>query len=449
MAATSIANLPFEANTMELDFTGLGKKDTKFVDPTTIKIVSENNIRHDEGVEVFGVKPKRGTYDLPSMVRAILAVGRVIRPPVLNWRNPIKGKWPTDYVPDYGIVEGNRRIRAILIILADPSVPAEMKKSILDNLRFDIYSGLTRDQEMMLINDQDSKEFLRSEVVKDVFRKRLMGLTYRQMVPMMWEQIAKLTKNTKKIADIRQMPDGETKDLAIHTAFRGTLDCYYIWACDLGPWTQKQVMLSEMRSDGSLTIEDEQPYFFTTVSSQVRVAALRKARKADGDKFNPYGLVEGSEFKKTADKFRAEDYPSAGSGDGPSSKTKVMAKDAIKNMGDTLFSRASKSVVDAILANEIPTDMKSADIFARQMEEKFTLFTLAKGRILSEVGIVLSKIFENPNPDDFRKWLNEVKNTTVDGDAVPVQATFTMPDVPAADEDAKLLAELGVDESAE
>ena len=73
MATTSIANLPFEANTMELDFAGLGKKETKFIDPATIKIVSENNIRHDEGVEVFGVKPKRGTYDIPSMVRAVLA----------------------------------------------------------------------------------------------------------------------------------------------------------------------------------------------------------------------------------------------------------------------------------------------------------------------------------------------------------------------------------------
>lgn len=440
MATTSIANLPFEANTMELDFAGLGKKETKFVDPATIKIVSENNIRHDEGVEVFGVKPKRGTYDIPSMVRAILAVGRVIRPIVVNWRNPVKTKKEFEaagYVPDYGVVEGNRRLRAVRIILADPSIPLEMKKSITDNWRVDVYSGLTKDQEMMLVNDQDSKEFLRSEVVKDIFRKRLVGLTYRQMVPMMWEQIAKLTKNTKKIADIRQMPDGETKDLAIHTAFRGTLDCYYIWACDLGPWMQKTVLLSEMRSDGSLTIEDEQPYFFTTVNSQKRVAELRTARKADGDKFNPHGLTEGSEFKKVADKFRLQDYPPANGGGGES-KTKTMAKDAIKAMGDTLFSRTAKSVVDAILANEVPADMKSADIFARQMEEKFTLFTLAKGRILSEVGVILSKIFENPNPDDFRKWLNEVKNTTVEGDVIPVQATFTMPDAPAEQTEAEV-----------
>lgn len=352
------------------------------------------NVRFRGGVEVFGVKPK-DTYDIPGMKQGIADGGGINEPILVSVRKD--GKKVT--------LRGNRRTAAGQEMEADPTTPPELLKALRERTPMILLYNLSHKQEMELINDQTQKPFLRSEVVRHIFALRKEKWTFEQIAAALWETLGKFSGNAKKVAEVRETTDPVLKKDKIKTWLRGTLDNYLLWGCDLGPVVQKIILVSEMGVDGVLPADSEKPYFNATKNSQKRIAALKKAREADGSKWNGQMLVEGSEFKKVADQFHQEDYGTV-TATATTTPKKMLDRKTVEGMKDSFQSRAVKAIIERILGNEV-ADLSERDDFAAIMEAKEMLLTQYLPRLKPDVAVVVRLCLVSPDPTDFQSFLEQ------------------------------------------
>lgn len=350
------------------------------------------NVRFRGGVEVFGVKPK-DTYDIPGMKQGIADGGGINEPIWVSVRKD--GTKVT--------IRGNRRTAAGQEMEKDATTPPELLKALRERTPMILLHGLTPKQEMELVNDQTQKPFLRSEVVRHIFALRKEKWTFEQIAGMLWETLGKFSGNAKKVAEVRETTDPVLKRDKIKTWLRGTLDNYLLWGCDLGPVVQKIILLSEMGVDGVLPADAEKPYFNATKNSQKRIAALKKAKEADGSKWSGQMLVEGSEFKKVADQFHQEDYGIV-TATATTPTKKMLDRKTVEGMKDSFQSRAVKAIIERILGNEV-ADLNERDDFAAIMEAKEMLLTQYLPKLKPDVATVVRLCLVSPDPTDFQQFL--------------------------------------------
>lgn len=351
------------------------------------------NIRHRVGTVVHGVTVTKDTYDIPQMKLDIVEMVGIQEPILVSVRKT------GEMVP----LRGNRRTYAGQELLSDITISAELREALTKKTPMILLHGLTGTQERELIQDQSQKSFMHSEAVKHIFALRGEKKTFEEIAVRNWELLGKLRGNAKKVAEIRDIQDPNVKREKIKTWLRGTLDCYLIWGYDLGEFVRKCIIQSEMRLDGLIGENDEKPYFITTKKSQERIAALKKAREADGTKWNGTILVEGSEFKKVIDKFHAEDFGTTvttSNASGP----KMMKRADLEGIKDTFSSRAVRAMIARVLGNDVP-DLVERDEFAAQMETKQMLVDQYMARLKPDVAAVLRLVFNNPDANDFQEFL--------------------------------------------
>lgn len=386
---------PMDFNAIKADAVKWATKGNKIVygNVADLKPDALLNIRHRAGTVVHGVTVTHDTYDLPSMKLDIVEMVGIMEPILVSVR---KGG---EMVP----LRGNRRTYGAQELLSDSTISSELREALTKRTPMILLHGLTHAQERELIQDQSQKEFLYSECVKHIFALRAEKKSYEEIALKNWELVGKLRGNKKKMAEMRAIADPTARDKKVKGWLRGTLDCYLLWAYDLGEFVRKCVIQSEMRIDGLIGENDEKPYFDTTKSSQPRIAALKKAREADGTKWNGTILIEGSEFKKCIEKFHAEDY-----GTKPVSTTpatpKMMARKDLEGIKDTFSSRAVRAMIARVLGTEVP-DLNERDEFAAQMETKETLVLNYLPRLRPEVAAILRLVFVNPDANDFQEYL--------------------------------------------
>jgi hypothetical protein len=351
------------------------------------------NIRFRAGVDVFGVKVEKDTYDIPGMKTGIVE-GNGIREPI--WVSVRKDGTRV-------VIRGNRRTFGGKELLADPTISAELRKRLTEETPMLLFHGLTPEQEQELINDQTQKPFLRSEVVRNIFELRRAKWTFERIAMLYWETLGKFSGNSKKVSEIRDLTDPNAKREKIKTWLRGTLDCYLIWGYDLGSFVQKCIILSCMKTDGLLSENAEKPYFNAEKNSQKRISALKKAKEADGTKFNGQIPIDGSEFKKQLDAFHAEDY---GTLPTPSKTNvpKMMQRKDLEGIKDSFQSQAIRLMIDRVLGTESP-ELITRDEFAAAMETKGMLVEQFLPRLKPEIAQFIRLVFVNPDPMDFQNYL--------------------------------------------
>jgi hypothetical protein len=351
------------------------------------------NVRFRAGSEVFGVKLERDTYDLPGMKQQIVDGNGVREPVTVSVRKD----------GSKVVIRGNRRTLAGTELVNDPSCPAELKKQLTEHFPMLLLHGLTPEQEREMINDQTQKQFLRSEVIRYIFSLRKQNWTFDRIALLLWETLGRFSGNAKKVAEIREINDPTLKREKIRLWLRGTLDNYILWGYDLGPIVQKAILLSEMQVDGVLPETSEKPYFIATKNSQKRIAALKKAKEADGSKWNGMILVEGSEFKKVMDGFRAEDYGTVSKPPTPKGP-QMLKRTELEGMKDSFQSNAVRSMIRRVLGEDA-ADLQIRDEFAAVCETKELLATQYLPRLKPEIAAIVRFCFVNPDPTDFQNFL--------------------------------------------
>lgn len=385
------------------------------------------NVRFRAGSTFLGINVTKDTLDIPGMKQQIVD-GDGIHEPIL-----VSKRANNDLVP----LRGNRRTFAGQELANDPTTPETLRKQLTTMTPMIVLEKLTSLQEQELINDQTQKAFLKSELVRQVIGIRKDGWSFDKIAMLLWEQMGKFTSGgLKKLAEIRELTDPTLKREKIKTWLRGTLDNYLLWAIDLGPWMQKQVLLSEMRLDnilppGTTEAPVEQPYFYTDVNSQKRIAALKKAKEADGGKFSPLMLVEGTEFKKLADEYHAIDYGTRTNEPKPP-VVKMVDKKTIEQFLQSATSAAFKSVLTRVLGQE-SLDYTVRDEMSAVYETKLMLVDQYLPKLKSEMKAIIRAVFVNPDPTDFQKFLE----ANVEPEGKPAEGTTEevapSPDKVAAD----------------
>lgn len=361
------------------------------------------NIRFRKDSTVYGIKVERDTYDIDGMKQQIVDAGRILEPITVSVRAD------GTKVP----LRGNRRTYAGTELANDPAVPAALLKELTEHTPMILLHGLTPEQEAEMVNDQTQKRFLRSEVIRYIFGLRKQRWSFERIALLMWETLGQFSGQAKKVAEIRDLTDPATKREKIRTWLRGTLDMYILQGFDMGPFVQKCMLLSEMQIDGLVPEDKEKPYFKTTVNPQKRMAALKKAKEADGSKWSGVILVEGSEFKKVIDGFRAEDY---GTVTTPKVKTpKMLDRAALTQMKESFSSRAVRAMIDRVLGDEV-ADLTTRDDFSAGQEAREMLVMQYLPMLDPSVAAILRLCYVNPNLTEFQQFLEA---NTIQGN-VPV-----------------------------
>lgn len=351
------------------------------------------NIRFRKGAEFFGIKSDVDTLDIPSMRNGIVDGGGILEPILVSVREDKKR------VP----LRGNRRTYAGQELCQDPTTPKDLLVALTTRTPMIEIHGLTAEQEKELINDQTQKDFLRSELVRHIFELRKSKWTFDRIALLHWEKMGKFTQSAKKVSEVRALTDPSAKRTKILTWLRGTLDNYLIWGYDLGTFVQKCIMLSCMATDGLLKESDEKPWFNAEKNSQKRIAALKKAKEADGSKFNGQIPQDGSEFKKVLDLFHAEDY-------GTVTTTPVVPGDKMRSrkdieaVKDSYQSKAVKEMIKWVLGKATP-ELTTLDDFAAICETKEMLVSQYLPRLKPEIAAIVRLCYVNPDPTDFQTFL--------------------------------------------
>ena len=403
MADTNTNNTPAntEKNPHDQWFTvkyGGRNEQFKYMSVADLLSDADLNIRYTAGQEVYGVKVETDTYDLPDMMSKIDGMGGIQMPILASLRQ--------DHT--LRVLHGNRRTRAGQLMLADPNLRPELRKALTEQTPVRILKGLTVEQEMELIADQEQKAFKRSEALRHIWKQVQAGKSYGAIIAHNEVMARKFVNNPKKQAEVdeevRNMTTTE-RQKRLQGWFRGSIDEYVIAAYKLGAYVRKQTLLSELRLDGDLKPSSEQPFFLTTKNSQKRMAALEAAAKKDGSKHNAFVPVEGSEFKKMLDQFHQEDYGPTVTKEKKETGPKMLKQSDVEGLQGTFQSRVAKLVVDRILGKAVP-DLIPADDFAAIQEAKMLLLTDMLPSLRPEVAAVLRLAFVNPDPEEFSKYLS-------------------------------------------
>lgn len=356
------------------------------------------NIRHRAGSELFGVKVVSDTLDISGMQIQLMEGGGINEPILVSLRKD----------DSMIVLRGNRRTYAGQTLADDPTTPDHIRKQLCERTPMILLKGLTIEQELQLVNDQTQKKFMRSEIVKHIYALKRMGQTYEQIVSQFWEQLTDFNKTAKSaglLAEMREMSDPVAKLAKIKAYYRGTLENYLLWAYDLGPAVQKCVLLSEARLDGVKFENDERPYFDTTKNSQKRIAALRKAKEQDGTKWTGLMFADGSEFKKVADKFHAEDFGPKDPNATPATKTpKMLDRATVTALRNGFGSVAVKQALTRCLG-ETADELQMRDDETAVYEAKQMLVNQYLPNLRPDVAAIVRFCLVTPDMTDFTNFL--------------------------------------------
>lgn len=374
----------------------------KYHNPTELWVNLDLNIRTAAGLNVFGVVAEGDSYDIAGMKTDIIEADGVIRVPLVAcWAvHPTSGKEVLE------VLEGNRRATAAIELWNDENTPESVRKN-LSKIPVMALKDLTEAQKQEIIFDQDTLEFRDSEIVRDIFKLRALGWSYKQIVMGRTTALYRIMTGGKKLAsEVRALTDYNERRRKIEVGMHGTIGNGLLDGFQLGAWMQKQIMASYMVRDGLIDGKGPQaPYFNCTVNLSTKVRKLREAMKADGVKFNPMmPLVEGSEFKRVADEIRNKDLglkPDPNKSPSP----KMMGREGINTLDGLLNSRVGKAVLQRVLGNAVP-ELNDEDMQAATLQTKVQLAEMAQDTLTPEVKKAVEMCLFTLNIEDFQKWLD-------------------------------------------
>lgn len=250
-------------------------------DTTKLKVNRGENFRDIEN------------YDVPSMIEEIVQAGRILE--------------PLHVEEDGTVLKGNRRTLAAQTLLADPKAPQDIVEAIR-HLDVFVYSQMTEKERTELILDHGSQKGLtRVEVVKAAWRLQRMMYSEKDIIILMYQQLAKYTGNTRKAYEASTITNAAEREKFLAKWLHGTVGNYILYAGQMGEYVREQFLLTDLALDRNLTDAEKQKVKFAT--TRTRISELNSAKNEDREKnvgWNPDKKI-GKKFFELIDKYEMED----------------------------------------------------------------------------------------------------------------------------------------------
>lgn len=233
----------------------------------------------------------RDDYDVPSMKEEIVQAGRILE--------------PLHIAEDGTVLKGNRRTMSAQELVADPKCPQDLLKalSVIDVF---VYSDMTDKEKTELILDHGSqKPLTRVEIVKATWRLQKQMYSERDIIVLLYNQLARYTGNTRKAYEAQALPAGEEREKFLKSWLHGTVGNYIMAAGQMGEFVREQFLLTDLAIDRALTEDEKKQVKFAT--SRDRINKLASAKKADKEKGGWTVAEGGVTFNKLLEDYIAED----------------------------------------------------------------------------------------------------------------------------------------------
>ena len=259
-------------------------------DATTLIVDRKLNFRED--------------YDVPSMIDEIKRAGCLLE--------PVHAIQETNQ-----ILKGNRRITAVQALLADPTLPKDLRKE-LEKVDVIFYQGLTPEEITELVLDHGSQKSLsRVEIVNACWRLQKQMYTEKDTIILMYHLLARYTGNPQKANEAATMSEGPARTKFLTDWLHGTVGNYILAAGRMGEFVREQFLLTDAAMDRKLT--DEETKKLVCKMGRDRINQLASAIKKDKENGSWNQKDHGTEFDKKIAEFILKD---AGGGTSTTTATK-------------------------------------------------------------------------------------------------------------------------------
>lgn len=264
----------------------------------------EDNMRNASGQEIFGVKLAEDTLNAAELIPSIISANGITEKPVVSKRKDGTLK----------MLRGHRRKAAVTLMLSDLTMALSQElRAAISKVDCEVYEGLTLEQEIDLIQDQNQQTYSRSQDMLWYWSMLKAGHTLKTLLERIYVRKANATdsKTIEKRGIIKGLT-GTEREKKLFDWLKGDYQYNWAMAYRLGAITQKAALLSERLKEFP---EGEKPYFFTTayggiksVDSQKRMGALNTAANVDKseNKWNPE--KGGPNFLAMVETFHNEDF---------------------------------------------------------------------------------------------------------------------------------------------
>lgn len=269
-------------------------------------------------------------YDIDSLAEQIIEVGRITTPPLCK-----EAKDGT-----LTVLQGNRRVKAGQKLFSDPTTPQGVKLG-LEKLEVLTVKAeeLSPEEEMRLICDHGSqKPISKSETVLAVWRLAKSLFSEKQIITLMFYQLARYTGNEKKLAEVPSEP--KAREVFLSKWLHGTVGNFMLTVQRMPEYVREQFLLTHKAQDGLLVNGEK----VIVKISRERVTALSAAKSADEKKGEWDGQLGGPEFKALWEKFIKED-----AGEPVDNGPKRLGARELQGMKDVMESELSRKLIDAVL----------------------------------------------------------------------------------------------------
>lgn len=296
----------------------------------SLKKVSANELTVNRSVNY------RDDYDIPAMREEIRQQGRILEPVHVRKDDKV-------------VLKGNRRIAAAQEELADPTCPAELRKA-LEAIDVFYYSDLTERETTELVLDHGSQKPLsRVETVKAVWRLVRQMYSERDIITLMYQQLARYTGNTKKAYEAQHLPVGQGREEFLAKWLHGTVGNFLMAVGQMGEFVKEQFILTETKLDRALTKDETEKVKFDVKRDRVTQLTGAKKKDKEGAGWNPE--AGGELFNALIEKFIDEDKNGK-----PSTNRKVTAEQ-MEQTADSMHSGMRLAFLQC--AGKLPESEKS------------------------------------------------------------------------------------------
>lgn len=236
-------------------------------------------------------------YDLQSMIESIKLNNGVLEPLHVC-------------LETNEILRGNRRGWAVQVLLADPTITAELKSKI-EELDVIYYEGMTPDEKMEFMLDHGSTKGLSCvEVVLAVWRLMTRMKGEKEIIKILYHALARYTGKPNKAYEAAALPEGEGRNKFLTDWLHGTVGNYIMVAAQLGETVREQFLLSERAKDRALTDEEKKQVLFSGMRGAIK--KLKSAQLKDEKDAGWDSKTGGVEFNKVLAELIAQEK-----GEGP------------------------------------------------------------------------------------------------------------------------------------
>ncbi len=272
-------------------------------------------IRTQAGENVFGVTLSFSSYRENALKERIVADGRIIVPLLV---------WQVDKEKEaYTVLRGNTRLKIANDLVNDPTTSqgliAELKE-----LKCEVIRGITKEQALALVNDQDQTRYSKVDYVNWAWKLYSGGFNYLDIVrsdPGFYAEYIGTQSAKAKLLEYQQCKSPSEREKILGNWARGELDQNILLAHKLGSRVRKAFLLQAAKDSGLLKMPtqkadgtpdqpgDEQPEFNpkSKDGKVSRLSVLKKIKDNNPEKVKDDQFQELDEFKQTVQRYIDED----------------------------------------------------------------------------------------------------------------------------------------------